>query len=117
MNHELDSIAAVLRKAFQVEVDGFTFYSMAAERAAKPATQKLFTRLARDETELGSQLEQAAQTIESAPTTEFSLPNGCAYGTGDAASSDQTAFVFPGQGSQYLHMGAELAILVLILEE
>ena len=51
MNQEFDAIAAVLRKAFQVEVDGFTFYSMAAERAAKPATQKLFERLARDETE------------------------------------------------------------------
>jgi len=51
MNQKVDSIAVVLRKAFQVEVDGFTFYSMAAERAAKPATQKLFARLARDETE------------------------------------------------------------------
>ena len=49
MNQELDSIAAVLRKAYQVEVDGFTFYSMAAERAAKPATQKLFARLAQGE--------------------------------------------------------------------
>ncbi len=51
MNKELDSIAAVLRKAFQVEVDGFTFYSMVAERADKPAVQQLFERLARDETE------------------------------------------------------------------
>jgi rubrerythrin len=51
MNQELDSIAAVLRKAFQVEVDGFTFYSMVAERADKPAVQQLFERLARDETE------------------------------------------------------------------
>ena len=48
---ELDSIAAVLRKAFQVEVDGFTFYSMVAERADKPAVRQLFDRLARDETE------------------------------------------------------------------
>ena len=51
MNTEYDAIADVLRKAFQVEVDGFTFYSMAAERTTKPAVQKLFERLARDETE------------------------------------------------------------------
>ena len=51
MSTEYDAIADVLRKAFQVEVDGFTFYSMTAERATKPAVQKLFERLARDETE------------------------------------------------------------------
>ena len=51
MNTEFDAITDVLRKAFQVEVDGFTFYSMALERATKPAAQQLFKRLARDETE------------------------------------------------------------------
>jgi len=51
MTKELDAIADVLRKAFQVEVDGFTFYSMTAERTTKPAVRQLFERLARDETE------------------------------------------------------------------
>ncbi|MBD3871983.1 MAG: ferritin-like domain-containing protein, partial [Acidobacteria bacterium] len=51
MNTEYDAITDVLRKAFQVEVDGFTFYSMTAERVTKPAVRKLFERLARDETE------------------------------------------------------------------
>ena len=51
MTTDFDAISDVLRKAFQVEVDGFTFYSMAVERATKPAAQKLFERLARDETE------------------------------------------------------------------
>ena len=51
MTKEFDAIADILRKAFQVEVDGFTFYSMTAERATKPAVKKLFERLARDETE------------------------------------------------------------------
>ena len=51
MNTEYDAITDVLGKAFQVEVDGFTFYSMALERATKPAVRKLFERLARDETE------------------------------------------------------------------
>jgi hypothetical protein len=51
MTKDLDAISDILRKAFQVEVDGFTFYSMALERATKPAVRKLFERLARDETE------------------------------------------------------------------
>jgi rubrerythrin len=51
MTEDFDAISDVLRKAFQVEVDGFTFYSMALERATKPAVRKLFERLARDETE------------------------------------------------------------------
>ena len=51
MTTDFDAISEVLRKAFQVEVDGFTFYSMALQGATKPAVQKLFERLARDETE------------------------------------------------------------------
>jgi len=51
MNTKLDAITDILRKAFQVEVDGFTFYTMAAEHATKPAVRELFERLARDETE------------------------------------------------------------------
>ena len=51
MKTDFDAISDVLKKAFQVEVDGFTFYSMALEAATKPAVRKLFERLARDETE------------------------------------------------------------------
>ena len=41
-NQKFDSITGVLRKAFQVEVDGFTFYSMTAERVTRPAVRRLF---------------------------------------------------------------------------
>ena len=51
MSTEFDAISDVLRKAFQVEVDGYAFYSMAAASADRPAVEKLFKRLARDETE------------------------------------------------------------------
>lgn len=44
-----DQITQILRQAYQIEVDGYTFYSMTAERAAKPAVQELFGRLAQDE--------------------------------------------------------------------
>jgi rubrerythrin len=44
-----DPIIDILRKAYQIEVDGYTFYSMTAERAEKPAVQDLFAKLAQDE--------------------------------------------------------------------
>ena len=44
-----DQIIDILRKAYQIEVDGYTFYSMTADRADKPAVQELFGKLAQDE--------------------------------------------------------------------
>ena len=44
-----DQILDILRKAYQIEVDGYTFYSMTAERATKPAVEELFAKLAQDE--------------------------------------------------------------------
>jgi rubrerythrin len=44
-----EEIREVLKKAYQIEVDGYTFYSMAAEKADQPAVQELFDKLASDE--------------------------------------------------------------------
>ncbi len=44
-----EEVLDVLRKAYQIEVDGYTFYSMTAERAEKEAVQELFAKLAEDE--------------------------------------------------------------------
>ncbi len=49
MTQANEQIREILRKAYQIEVDGYTFYSMAADRASKPAVQELFDKLARDE--------------------------------------------------------------------
>jgi rubrerythrin len=39
----------ILKKAYQIEIDGYTFYSMTAERAEKEAVRELFAKLAADE--------------------------------------------------------------------
>jgi len=51
MAETIDTILEVLRRAYQIEIEGYTFYSMAADRASKPAVQELFDKLARDEVE------------------------------------------------------------------
>ena len=71
MNTEFEGIAEVLKKAFQVEVDGFTFYSMAAERTTKPAVRKLFERLARDETEHQAYIRAVMRRYEEHGASSF----------------------------------------------
>ena len=51
--------------------------------------------------------KQALQQISKDPDKDFSFPNKMHYGTGTEVP--KTAFVFPGQGSQYVNMGADLA--------
>ena len=66
--------------------------------------------LASDEAELATKLGDAADSIQAEPATGFSTPTGLFYGFGEAGRSEQVAFIFPGQGSQYLYMGADLAM-------
>jgi rubrerythrin len=49
MSTTREAILDVVGKAYQIETDGYTFYSMTAERASKPAVEELFSKLASDE--------------------------------------------------------------------
>ena len=64
--------------------------------------------VASDEEELASKLERAADTIESSPDQTFESPGGIYYAEGVEAGD--VGFLFPGQGSQYLNMGARWAM-------
>ena len=73
------------------------------------ATHRLAV-VAADAADLRRKLVQVAATIERAAGIGFWGPTGIHYGVG-LASPGGVAFVFPGQGSQYVGMGADVARL------
>ncbi|MEQ1569976.1 MAG: beta-ketoacyl synthase N-terminal-like domain-containing protein, partial [Myxococcota bacterium] len=64
--------------------------------------------VAADEADLKTKLVQLADRIANNPRESVILPTGSFYANGE--QTGRVAFLFPGQGSQYLHMGAELAM-------
>ena len=75
MSDTTNDIHEILRKAYQIEVDGYTFYSMAAERASKPAVQELFDKLARDEVQHKAYLQSVIGAYEEKGIAAFSVPH------------------------------------------
>lgn len=64
--------------------------------------------LASDAKAAVADIDHAIATLGKNPAQPFSLVNRMYYGVG--AASPKLAFVFPGQGSQYVNMGAALAM-------
>jgi rubrerythrin len=68
-----DQILDILRKAYQIEVDGYTFYSMTADRADKPAVQDLFGKLAQDEVQHQAFLRSVMKNYHEKGVDAFSM--------------------------------------------
>ena len=68
-----DAVLDILRKAYQIEVDGYTFYSMTAERAEKPAVQELFAKLAEDEVQHQAFLRSVAGNYDAKGVEAFKM--------------------------------------------
>ena len=55
-----EQVLEILKKAYQIEVDGYTFYSMTAEKSTKEAVKELFDKLAKDEVQHQAFLKNVA---------------------------------------------------------
>jgi acyl transferase domain-containing protein/acyl carrier protein len=104
------SLAEACRRLAAEELPPGTLAFLAREshagfRAADPVRLAV---VARDEDELKARLARAADRIEADAAAEFALSEGIYYGVG--AEPGRIAFLFPGQGSQRIGMGAELAM-------
>jgi polyketide-type polyunsaturated fatty acid synthase PfaA len=72
--------------------------------AAAPARLAV---IAADGDELRSRLEQAAKSIEEGKAPTFTTPGAIFFS--EQVAEGTVAFLFPGQGSQYVSMGADIA--------
>jgi len=73
MGDNREAILEILDKAYQIETDGYTFYSMTAERATKPAVQELFGKLASDEQQHQAFLKSVAARYDEQGSAAFGL--------------------------------------------
>ena len=64
--------------------------------------------VAESDDDLRAKLATAKKHIETKGSEPLNAPNGIYYGTGEAEGA--VGLLFPGQGSQYLHMGRDLAV-------
>jgi rubrerythrin len=68
-----EQILEILRQAYQIEVDGYTFYSMTAAQAKKPAVKELFEKLAHDEVQHQNFLKSVGQRYDAEGAAAFAV--------------------------------------------
>lgn len=107
----LESICDVLNNKTLNHVEGLkwiSYHSQDAFSSAPASKQYRVAVIAYGVRELKRQLTQLVKMIEENPQTAFAYPSaGLYYGFG--APKGKLAFLFPGQGAQYVRMGEVLA--------
>ncbi|WP_170215036.1 type I polyketide synthase, partial [Streptomyces otsuchiensis] len=92
--------------------DAVSLAELARESHASfsPSARVRLAVVASDVPDLREKYAQALALIRQRPDAAFSTPSGVRYACGETAPG-RIGFLFPGQGSQYVGMGADLAML------
>jgi acyl transferase domain-containing protein len=103
-------IAAACRTAARacVEPGALVHLARRSQLAFDPAAVSRLAIVAGDERDLSAKLLTAASSLEGANVVAFASANGLHFAAGTAIGA--VAFLFPGQGSQYVGMGCDLAV-------
>jgi len=67
-------IMTILQKAWQIETDGYAFYSLIADRTDKDAVRDVFAKLARDEVQHKAYLKEISGRYEEHGVAAFVVP-------------------------------------------
>ncbi len=97
-----DAMAAHAREA------GLSVVARASQEAFRATDKARLAVVASDTADLAAKLAQAQAHLAAKPDAALATPSGVHYAVGDAVGP--VAFVFPGQGSQYVGMGGDVAM-------
>jgi rubrerythrin len=68
-----DAVLEILSKAYQIEVDGYTFYSMAADHVTRQGVRDLFGQLAADERQHQAYLREIGEHFSTKGVAAFQM--------------------------------------------
>src|SRR5437764_5999278 len=105
-----DSPAELTAQAHGLSVhDGLSTVARRSQDEFRNEAHARLAVVATDAADLTAKLDRAAEATGRAPEIAFSFPAGISYASG-TPEPGEVAFLFPGQGSQYVGMGAGLAM-------